>query len=82
MWTCANDGTPKKNLTVSLKIGLLKIISTVKIKSSVFYKSSSKPKEFPVLNIPRFAFIGRSNVGKSSLINMLIQRKNLARTFQ
>lgn len=52
----------------------------MKIKSSVFYKSSSKPKEFPVLNIPRFAFIGRSNVGKSSLINMLIQRKNLART--
>ncbi|MBU86862.1 MAG: YihA family ribosome biogenesis GTP-binding protein [Flavobacteriaceae bacterium] len=52
----------------------------MKIKSSVFYKSSSKPQEFPVLNIPRFAFIGRSNVGKSSLINMLVQRKNLART--
>tara|TARA_B100000925_G_scaffold169870_1_gene127847 strand:+ start:1044 stop:1667 length:624 start_codon:yes stop_codon:yes gene_type:complete len=63
-----------------LKIGLLKIISSLKIKSSVFYKSSSKPQEFPVLNIPRFAFIGRSNVGKSSLINMLVQRKNLART--
>ena len=63
-----------------MKIGLLKIISSLKIKSSVFYKSSSKPQEFPVLNIPRFAFIGRSNVGKSSLINMLVQRKNLART--
>ena len=63
-----------------MKIGLLKIISSLKIKSSVFYKSSSKPQELPVLNIPRFAFIGRSNVGKSSLINMLVQRKNLART--
>ena len=59
---------------------MLKIISSLKIKSSVFYKSSSKPQEFPVLNIPKFAFIGRSNVGKSSLINMLVQRKNLART--
>ena len=52
----------------------------LKIKSSIFYKSSSKPDEFPQTNKPEIAFIGRSNVGKSSLINMLVQKKNLAKT--
>ena len=52
----------------------------LRIKSSIFYKSSSKPDEFPQTNKPEIAFIGRSNVGKSSLINMLVQKKNLAKT--
>ena len=42
--------------------------------------SNSKVAHCPTDNIPEYAFIGRSNVGKSSLINMLTGRKNLAKT--
>ncbi|CAN5579838.1 ribosome biogenesis GTP-binding protein YihA/YsxC [soil metagenome] len=52
----------------------------MKITSATFVKSSAKPDQFPPDNIPEFAFIGRSNVGKSSLINMLVQKKELAKT--
>ena len=45
-----------------------------------FVKSSSKFEQCPVENTPEFAFIGRSNVGKSSLINYLCGRKSLAKT--
>ena len=41
--------------------------------------SAGVPKQFPALVVPQVAFSGRSNVGKSSLINTLIQRKALAR---
>jgi GTP-binding protein len=51
----------------------------MKIKSSRFIKSSSKAKDCPENKFPEFAFIGRSNVGKSSLINMLTQNKKLAK---
>ena len=44
-----------------------------------FEKSSAVYTECPVTNKPEYAFIGRSNVGKSSLINMLSRHKNLAR---
>jgi GTP-binding protein len=44
-----------------------------------FVGSFTKEKECPVEKIPEFAFIGRSNVGKSSLINMLLKKKELAR---
>jgi GTP-binding protein len=36
--------------------------------------------QFPQLDLPEVAFVGRSNVGKSSLINSIVLRKNLART--
>ena len=49
------------------------------IKSTAFIKSSSNCNECPTNDIPEFAFIGRSNVGKSSLINMLTQSKKLAK---
>ncbi|MGB0432585.1 MAG: ribosome biogenesis GTP-binding protein YihA/YsxC [Bacteroidia bacterium] len=52
----------------------------IKQLSSNFVKSSSKPQECPAANLPEYAFIGRSNVGKSSLINYLMQRKELAMT--
>ena len=40
--------------------------------------SAFKPEEFPKTDLPEFAFCGRSNVGKSSLLNTLVLRKNLA----
>ena len=42
--------------------------------------SNSDVAKCPSSHLPEYAFIGRSNVGKSSLINMLMQRKNLAKT--
>ena len=50
------------------------------IQSSDFTKSSEKITQCPPGDKPEYAFIGRSNVGKSSLINMLCQRKKLAMT--
>lgn len=52
------------------------------IKSVEFVKSSSKWQECPEANLPEYAFIGRSNVGKSSLINAMMDRKDLAKTSQ
>jgi len=52
----------------------------MKIKSAEFVMSNSDVAKCPKDKHPEYAFIGRSNVGKSSLINMLMQRKNLAKT--
>ena len=52
----------------------------MQIKSAEFVKSSPKVTECPDPTIPEYAFIGRSNVGKSSLINHLTNRKKLAKT--
>ncbi|MDO9260339.1 MAG: ribosome biogenesis GTP-binding protein YihA/YsxC [Flavobacteriaceae bacterium] len=52
----------------------------MKIKSAEFVISNSDVSKCPKDRLPEFAFIGRSNVGKSSLINMLVDRKNLAKT--
>jgi GTP-binding protein len=50
------------------------------IKTAEFVKSSGKWQECPEPNLPEFAFIGRSNVGKSSLINAMMNHKDLAKT--
>lgn len=50
------------------------------IREAAFISSHSDHRKCPEPSLPEFAFIGRSNVGKSSLINMLTQRKNLAKT--
>lgn len=50
------------------------------IHSAAFIKSSPSIKDCPAANIPEFGFIGRSNVGKSSLINMLTGFSKLAKT--
>jgi GTP-binding protein len=52
----------------------------VEIRSAKFVKSSTSLNQCPTTRKPEFAFIGRSNVGKSSLINMLTDRKSLAKT--
>lgn len=52
----------------------------MQIKSAEFLMSNSKVDKCPKDRLPEYAFIGRSNVGKSSLINMLMQHKNLAKT--
>ncbi|MEN8119901.1 MAG: ribosome biogenesis GTP-binding protein YihA/YsxC [Bacteroidota bacterium] len=49
------------------------------IKTSRFVISNTELKKCPAPTIPEYAFIGRSNVGKSSLINMLAKRKSLAK---
>ena len=50
------------------------------IKSADFVKSAVKPSHYPPAILPEIAFSGRSNVGKSSLINTLVNRKRLVKT--
>lgn len=62
-------------ITAGADVGRLAIV-----KSAEFIKSSSKESECPGEGFPEFALVGRSNVGKSSLINSLVRRKELAQT--
>ena len=50
------------------------------IKSAEFVTSAVNPDQYPAVEHPEIAFAGRSNVGKSSLINKLVNRKNLVKT--
>jgi GTP-binding protein len=52
----------------------------MKILSAEFVISAVAPRQFPADNKPQIAFAGRSNVGKSSIINSLLHRKNLVKT--
>ncbi|MBM7605728.1 GTP-binding protein [Metabacillus crassostreae] len=52
----------------------------MKVTSSEIVISAVKPAQYPDVNIPEIALAGRSNVGKSSFINKILARKNLART--
>lgn len=54
----------------------------MEIKNPKFEISSPNVRKCPDTKVPEYAFIGRSNVGKSSLINMLTRRKGLAKTSQ
>ncbi len=45
-----------------------------------FVLGAASAEQFPISELPEFAFVGRSNVGKSSLINALLNRKNLVKT--
>lgn len=50
------------------------------VKAAEFVKSAAKPVHYPPPDFPEVAFAGRSNVGKSSLINTLVNRKSLVKT--
>jgi GTP-binding protein len=52
----------------------------MQINKAEFLMSNTRFDKLPKGNLPEYAFIGRSNVGKSSLINMLVQRRGLAKT--
>ena len=52
----------------------------MKITSAEFVTSATKPSQYPHDRLPEIAFAGRSNVGKSSLINTLVNRKHLVKT--
>lgn len=54
----------------------------MEIKNAKYVISSPTVEQCPASSVPEYAFIGRSNVGKSSLINMLTRRKGLAKTSQ
>lgn len=64
---------PCQNATLFLK-------RFMKITSIEFVKSATKPSQYPEDLLPEVAFVGRSNVGKSSLINTLVNRKRFAKT--
>ncbi|MEM7371136.1 MAG: ribosome biogenesis GTP-binding protein YihA/YsxC [Bacteroidota bacterium] len=52
----------------------------MEIHQAKFVKSSATFEQLPSSNYPEYGFVGRSNVGKSSWINCLVERKNLAKT--
>ena len=52
----------------------------MKFDNAKFIKSCEHPNDFPKYGYPEFAFFGRSNTGKSSLINMILGKKNLVKT--
>jgi GTP-binding protein len=54
----------------------------LEIRSVEFYRAAYKAEDFPTDKRPQFAMIGRSNVGKSSLINAVLNRKAVARVSQ
>ena len=61
---------------------MINLNENINIIKSEYIISAVSKAQYPEESLPEFAFIGRSNVGKSSLINSLCNRKNLARTSQ
>lgn len=64
----------------AIKLYICDVNNAMKISQAIFSGSSPTIKERPAIKLPEFAFIGRSNVGKSSLINMLCRMGKLAHT--
>ncbi len=64
------------------KLPLLNSHKLMKISEAIFLQSNTDYQKCPKPDKPEYAFIGRSNVGKSSLINAIVQKKDLAKTSQ
>ena len=77
-----DSGPSTQNPAPSMPDGLLVSppFSLTTIKTADFETSAVNPRQYPSSHLPEVAFAGRSNVGKSSLINCLVQRKKLVRT--
>lgn len=58
----------------------MEYLMTLNYRKTKFVLSAAHARQFPHDMLPEVAFVGRSNVGKSSLLNMLTEQKNLART--
>ncbi|HKW85710.1 MAG TPA: ribosome biogenesis GTP-binding protein YihA/YsxC [Nitrospiraceae bacterium] len=69
----------KGHTPVPLAASSSSLVGPMKILSTEFIKSCEKPEQFPHDGLPEVAFVGRSNVGKSSLLNSLLHRRGLAR---
>ena len=54
----------------------------INLQKAVFLRSAAAQRDFPAAGTRQIVFAGRSNVGKSSVINCILNRKNLARTGQ
>jgi GTP-binding protein len=54
-------------------------MTKIRITQSEFIKSAVQPNHYPPSDLPEFAFVGKSNVGKSSLINTILERKDIAK---
>lgn len=52
---------------------------TLEIKNAKYELTAVKPEQYPTSHLPEIAFVGRSNIGKSSIINSLVNKRNLAR---
>ncbi len=52
----------------------------MQVKNPKFEISAVSPKQYPKSNLPEIVLVGKSNVGKSSFVNTMINRKSLART--
>ena len=58
----------------------MSLVSNYFKKQTKFLLSATQPRQYPNVSFPEIAFIGRSNVGKSSLINSILNKKNIAKT--
>lgn len=63
-----------------MRSALCALLNTMIIRSATFVCSAVTPEQYPPDDLPEVAFAGRSNVGKSSLINKILNRKKLVRT--
>jgi GTP-binding protein len=63
-----------------MRYALCALLNTMIIHSAKFVCSAVTPGQYPPVDLPEVAFAGRSNVGKSSLINKILNRKKLVRT--
>ena len=69
MWACSDDGATRRIQYNNSKMARQITVKLVPPIKAEFAKSASRTSECPKISVPEFAFIGRSNVGKSSLIN-------------